>query len=285
METILQVLVNSLMLGFVYVIVALGLSLIFGILDIVNFAQGGLLILGSYITYFSWSVIGGPPFISIILAILVLMVVGIILYYGYLQFIPGSDSMRQIFALIGFSIILENLIMIIFGPESHTMNTTIGFLKIGPVQINEAYLYAAVLSVILVALTFFILYKTSLGTKIRAVADNPTAAGIVGINQSRIYFIALSIGFMLTGAAGGIITTYYTITPTGGLPFVIIAFTAVVLGGLGNLTGTIIGSFIVAFVQNATPIYLSPELNYVVIFLVFLAIVVFRPQGIMGGKI
>lgn len=284
METFFQVLVNTLMLGFVYVIVALGLSLLFGILDIVNFAQGGLLILGSYLTYTSWSIFGGPPYLSIIPAMLVLMVLGVFLYYGYLRFIPANDTMRQIFGLIGFSIVLENAIQMIFGAESFTLNNKLEFLKIGPIQINKAYLTAAELSVILVALTFFLLYRTSLGAKIRAVADNPTAAGIVGINHSTIYFVALSIGFILTGAAGGIISTYYTITPTGGIPFVILAFTAVVLGGLGNLTGTILGAFIVSMVQNFTSVYLSPGLDYVVLFLVFMFIVVVRPQGIMGGK-
>lgn len=284
METFIQVIVNTLMLGFVYVIVALGLSLLFGILGIVNFAQGGLLILGSYVTYASWLMFRGLPYLSIIFAMIFLMILGVILYYGYLRFIPANEPMRQIFGLIGFNIVIENAISIIFGPEPRTMNSELEFLKIGSIQINKPYLTAAILSIILVVLTFLLLYKTSLGAKIRAVADNPTAAGIVGINHSTIYFVALSIGFSLTGAAGGIILTYYTITPTGGVPFVILAFTAVVLGGLGNLTGTILGAFIVSLVQNFTSVYLSPGLDFVVLFLVFILIVVVRPQGIMGGK-
>jgi branched-chain amino acid transport system permease protein len=283
-ETFLQVIANTIMLGFVYVIVALGLSLLFGILDITNFAHGGLLILGSYLTYVSWSVFGGLSYLSIIPAIIALMVLGVLLYYCYLRFIPAKDSMRQVFGLIGFNIVLENGILMIFGPESITFNSEMVFIQLGPIVIYKAYLIAAGLSFILVAITFFILYKTTLGAKIRAVADNPTAAGIVGINYSTIYFIALSIGFGLTGAAGGVISTYYTITPTGGTPFVILAFTAVVLGGLGNLTGTILGAFIVSLVQNFTSVYLAPELEYVMLFLVFMFIVVVRPQGLMGGR-
>jgi branched-chain amino acid transport system permease protein len=275
---------NSLMLGFVYVIVALGLSLLFGVLDIVNFAHGGLLILGSYLTYVSWSVIGGLSYLSIIPAMFLLIIVGVLLYYGYLRFIPAQDSMRQILGLIGFNIVLENLILMIFGPESITLNSEKEFINIGSFVIYKPYLIAAGISLILVAVTFYILYKTSLGAKIRAVADNPTASGIVGINYSKIYFIALSIGFVLTGAAGGVISTYYTFTPTGGTSFVILAFTSVVLGGLGNLTGTILGAFIVSLVQNFTSVYLAPELEYVMLFLVFLFIVVVRPKGIMGGR-
>lgn len=272
------------MLGFVYVIVALGLSLIFGILDIVNFAHGGLLISGCYLTYVSWSVIGGPIYLSIIPAMVMLTILGVLLYYCYLRFIPSNDSMRQILGLIGFNIVLENLILMIFGSESVSMGNEMKFLNIGPFLIYKSYLIAAGLSFVLVALTFYVIYKTSLGAKIRAVADNPTAAGIVGINRSFIYLVALCIGFALTGAAGGVISTYYAFTPTGGIPFVILGFTAVVLGGLGNLAGTVVGAFIVSLVQNYAAVYLAPELEYVMLFLVFMLIVVIRPQGLMGGR-
>lgn len=284
MDVLIQVLVNAVLLGCVYVIVSLGLSLLFGILNIVNFAQGGLIILGSYITYVFWPLVGGFAYIAIIPAMFALMIVGVLLYYCYLRFIPADDFMRQIFGLVGFNIVIENGILLIFGPESVNMKTNMVFLDINGIEINQAYLIAAGLSVVLVAITFIILYKTPLGAKIRAVADNPAAAGLVGINQSTIYFVALSIGFVLTGAAGGVIATYYTMTPTGGTPFVILAFTAVVLGGLGNLAGTIVGAFVVSLVQNLTEVYLSPELDYVMLFLVFLLVVVARPQGIMGGK-
>ncbi|MFD1037389.1 branched-chain amino acid ABC transporter permease [Virgibacillus byunsanensis] len=281
---LLQVITNSIMLGFVLVIVALGLSLIFGILDIVNFAHGGLLISGGYLTYVSWSIIGGHPFFSIIPAMLMLTVIGILLYYCYLRFIPADDSVRQILGLIGFNIVMENLILMIFGSESISMNNESVYIHVGSLVIYKSYLIAAVLSLIMVAITFFILYRTTLGTKIRAVADNPIASGMVGINRSFIYLVALCIGFALTGAAGGIISTYYTLTPAGGLPFVILAFTAVVLGGLGNLFGTIVGAFIVSFVQNFTAVYLAPELEFVMLFLVFMTVVVLRPQGLMGGR-
>jgi branched-chain amino acid transport system permease protein len=284
MDMLLQVITNSIMLGFVLVIVSLGLSLIFGILDIVNFAHGGLLISGSYLTYVFWSVMGGQSFLAIIPAMAVLTIIGVLLYYCYLRFIPPDDATRQILGLIGFNIVLENLILMIFGPESISMNNKMEFINLGPVTINQSYLIAAGLSLVIVSITFYLLYRTTLGTKIRAVADNPVAAGIVGINRSMVYLIALCIGFALTGAAGGVISTYYTFTPVGGLPFVILAFTAVVLGGLGNLTGTILGAFIVSFVQNFTSVYLAPELEFVMLFLVFMTIVVVRPQGLMGGR-
>jgi branched-chain amino acid transport system permease protein len=279
-----QTIVNSIFLGIVYIIVALGLSLIFGILHIVNFAHGGLLILGSYLTYVIWKIIGGSQYLAIIPAMLLLMVLGILLYYFYLKFIPPKDTLRQVFGLIGLNIVLENGILMIFGPGSISMNSELKYISVGIISINLLYLIAAGISIILVGITMLLLYKTSLGAKIRAVADNPTAAGIVGINVSTIYFVALSIGFILTGAAGGVISTFYTFTPTSGIPFVILAFTAVVLGGLGNLMGTILGAFIVSFVQNFTSVFIAPELEYVMLFLIFLFIVVVKPQGIMGGR-
>jgi len=284
MELLLQVITNSILLGFVYVLVALGLSLIFGILHIVNFSHGALLILGGYMTYVFWKLIGGWPYAAIIPAMLVLTVVGVVLYYVYLRFIPPQEGLRQILGLVGFNMVLENVILMVFGPGTVSISSQLAFYRLGFININSKYLTAAILSVILVAVTFLILYRTSLGAKIRAVADNPTAAGIVGINVTKIYFIALCIGFLLTGAAGGVISTYYAVTPTGGIPFVILAFTIVVLGGLGNLLGTVIGAFIISFVQNFTSVYLAPELEFVMLFIIFLAIVVARPQGLIGGK-
>lgn len=285
MVELVQVLANSILLGCVYVVVSLGLSILFGILGIVNFAQGSLIIFGSYLAYVFVQELGLNVYTTIIPTMAAFLLVGIVVYYGYLRFIPARDFMRQIFGLVGLNLVIENGLLLVFGPQSVSLsNNAVSFVHMGPVLLNQTYLVAAGLAVILTVACFVILYGTAVGAKIRAVADNPVAAGLVGINRTTIYFVALSLGFVLTGAAGVTVATYYTLTPTGGAPFVILAFTAVVIGGLGSLVGTIVGAFSVSLVQNLTSVYLSPQLNYVMLFGVFMLVVIFRPQGILGEE-
>jgi len=283
MDDLLRVLVVGLMLGGIYGLVSLGLNLIFGVIRIVNFAHGELVMLGMYGAYLAYATLGLDPYIAWIVVVPVLFVVGWIVYRVVLRPLHGESSM-QIFATFGLLIIFQNTVLALTRGEGYSVPSKIASatLGLGEIRVTASRLiiFAAVTGAA-VALHLFLKY-TLTGKSIRAVTQDRQAARLMGINVERTFTITFGIGAALAGLAGVLLAPIYTLSPQIGGNFILAAFAVVVLGGLGSVAGAYFGGLIVGLVEAFAGYYIDPELKQAIWFLIFLAVLMVRPTGLFG---
>ncbi len=305
-ENVANALVAGLTIGCIYGLMCIGLGLIFGIMEIVNFAQGEFLMLGMFCSLYLASVTGalaflGPdigPFVGALCAGPIVFAGGALVY----QFIIGRVSgMRtasvigdnrfgQLIVTLGISLILQNGGLLLFGSTPQTVRTPLasravlisGFYGDATLFLNQARLIACVIAVVVACTLYVVMEYTTLGKAMRAAADNPTAATYMGIDVNRTYRLAFGIGSGITAVAGGLMATYLSFDPFVGFSYVVIMYSGVVLGGMGSIMGAFWGGLLVGFVQQCSTLVLPPQLQNAVIFVVFLLIMLLRPQGLFG---
>ena len=281
----LTALINGILIGGVYALISLGLTLVFGVMRVVNFAHAAFLMLGMYTAYFAWRYAEIDPSYGSILAFLAVAVLAVPLYYLLLRHAIRAGELNQLLLTAALLIILENAALLVFGPDTHSVQTpyqTAALHFLGS-YINVTYLIATVLSLVAFAALYMFLYRTTLGLAIRATAQNPLAATLIGINTHRAYALAFALGTGLTALGGAAILPYTAVYPTVGSVYVLLMFTAVVLGGLGHLAGAILGGLTVGIIQSLSAFYLPIQLQNLILFALFVVALVFRPQGLLGG--
>jgi branched-chain amino acid transport system permease protein len=305
-ENVLNAVAAGLIIGCLYGLMCIGLGLIFGIMKIVNFAQGELLMLGMYISLYvvgGFTAIGvlGPyvaPFVAALIAGPVLFGGGALLHRFLLSHVSGlSTAARldqggsgQLIVTLGISLILQNGGLILFGSTPQSVRTPLSARAfiIGPfggdtmLFLNQARVFACIIAIVIAVALWLVMERTRLGKALRAAADNPIAATYMGIDVDRAYRIAFGLGAGITAIAGGLMATYLSFTPFVGLDHVIIMYSGVVLGGMGSILGAFWGGLLVGFVQQVSALVLSPQLQNAAIFVVFLLIVGLRPEGLFG---
>jgi branched-chain amino acid transport system permease protein len=306
-ETFLQAATAGILIGCIYGLMCCGLSLIFGIMRVINFAQGEFLMLGMYIALYFMAGFGaigvlGPfvgPFIAALLAGPVLYAFGYALHRFLVRKVTGVNVVAaeaqghyaQLILTLGVSLILANGGLIAFGSIPQVVRTPLSSTAwvIGPlagdlieVFVNQARAYSALVSVAVVAGLLAFMNRSAVGRSLLAAADNPEAASYVGIDVDRAHRIAFAIGTAVTAVAGGLVATYYPFQPYVGLEFVIIMYAGVVLGGLGSVGGAFLGGFVIGLVQQLSTMVLPIQLQNTAMFVVFLLIVMFLPQGLLG---
>lgn len=285
MSVFMQVLVSSVLLAAVYFVLSLGLNIIFGVLDIVNFAHGAMIILGSYATFFIHQATGLSPWLLVLVDMILVGGLGAILYAGYLRFTVESPLVRM-FALIGFSSVVVSAILAIAGSDFRTVKIDYGTVNILGLPVRVSQIIAFGIALVLGAVTLALLNSTKTGKAVKAVVDDRVAVRLCGINDRRLSLLAFTVGAALAGAAGGVISTYVTFGPDSGLSFAIIAFAIVILGGLGDLVGGAIASLVVALVLTSVTVYWSSALTNTALFLLVLLVLLVRPRGVLGrGRI
>ena len=283
MENFLNVLVAGILLGGIYSLASIGLNLIFGVVRIVNFAQGELIMLAMYATAALTIGIGLDPYLSIVVVVPALFLLGVLLQRLILQPLQG-ESMMQIFATFGVLMIFQNLVTALTRGENVSIDTVYGstVIQLGTVNISLVRLIVLV-AVTLIAVGLNIWRRRSLaGKAIRAVAQDRQAARLMGIDVERTFMLAFGIGAALAGLAGALLTPIYTLSPQIGGNFILAAFAVVVLGGLGSVTGAFIGGFIVGIVEAFAGFYIDPVLKQAIWFLIFIIVLIVRPQGLLG---
>lgn len=283
MENFLNVLVAGILLGGIYSLASIGLNLIFGVVRIVNFAQGELIMLAMYATAALTIGIGLDPYLSIVVVVPALFLLGVLLQRLILQPLQG-ESMMQIFATFGVLMIFQNLVTALTRGENVSIDTVYGstVIQLGTVNISLVRLIVLV-AVTLIAVGLNIWLRRSLaGKAIRAVAQDRQAARLMGIDVERTFMLAFGIGAALAGLAGALLTPIYTLSPQIGGNFILAAFAVVVLGGLGSVTGAFIGGFIVGIVESFAGFYIDPVLKQAIWFLIFIVVLIVRPQGLLG---
>lgn len=280
---LVQALITGLLIGAVYGLVAMGLTLIFGVLEIVNFAHGAMLTLGMYVTFVFVDSVGMNPYATILVVVPVLFVFGALVQTGILNRAIGQPLENQLLLTFGLSILIENALLLWFGATPRRVGVTFG----APVRILGAVatfprIVAFVGALVLAGLLYYFLQRTKIGTAVRAVGHNPMGASLVGIDSRRINVLTFGVGVSTVGAAAVLVAPFLQLEPITGASFTIIAFVVVVLGGLGDVIGALIGGLVVGLVQQFGGVLFPDQDNLLPVFVVFLLTLFLRPEGLFG---
>ena len=283
MDQILNVLVFGLLLGGIYGLVSIGLNLIFGVVRIVNFAQGELVMFGMYGSYYAYAFLGIDPYLSVFVVAPLVGLLGVAMQRLVIQPLHNESNM-QIFATFGLLMMFQNIMLMLSRGEAYSIGGQVGaaVLTVGDLSISVVRLVTlAATTLITIALHLF-LRHTMTGKAIRAVTQDKRAARVMGINVERTFLFTFGIGAALAGMAGALLTPIYSITPSVGGSFILAAFAVVVLGGLGSVWGAYIGGLIVGVVEAFAGYYIDPALKNAIWFIIFLVVLIVRPSGLMG---
>ncbi len=287
MDIFLQLIANGVLLGGVFALISIGLTLIFGIVRVVNFAHGELLMVGLYAAWILSSQFGLNPYLAALPLAVVFFGIGAAMQRTIIQPLMGADPHVQIFATVGVGTALANAALMIFSADLRSVNLPWARQAtdlFGIASVSRGNLVAFAVSVAATVALMVFLQRTHLGRAIRAVAQNRYAAPLMGIDVNRIYAITFGLGTACVGLAAAVLSPLYPAFPTVGSFFVLIAFVVVVLGGMGSLEGAVIGALIIGLVDSLAGYYIAPDLKEVVYFAIFLGILVVRPAGLYGVR-
>lgn len=287
MTTFLQVLLNGLMLGGLFAIVSIGLTLIFGIVKVVNFAHGEFLMAGMFATWMITTSLGLHPYAAVIVVVPALFILGALTQRLLIQpLMAADDDHVQIFATVGLSTAMINLALLIFGADiANTPNFGLRTpIEIGPLRVLTGQIYIFIAAIALVVALEMFLKNSQTGRAIRAVAQHRSAAELMGVNVSRIYILSFGLGAACVGLAAVMIAPLYPTSSTIGTYFVLTAFVVVVLGGLGSIPGAFFGALIIGVIDSMSGYYIGSDLREAVVFSIFLIILILRPSGLFGKK-
>jgi branched-chain amino acid transport system permease protein len=307
LEGFLQALAAGLLVGGIYGLMCVGLAMIFGIMRVINFAQGDFMMLGMYVAFFILVGLGVNnlfgatigPYVAILLAAPVLLLFGYLIHRLLISRVTGARTAglegeghyAQLILTLGIALVLQNGSQVLFGSQLVSIRTPLSSAawEIGPywgdfvsVFINKGRGLAALFSVLAILGLWLVITRSRLGRSLRAAADNPEASTYMGIDVDRAYRIAFAIGTCITALAGGLLATNYPFHPFVGLEFVIVMYAGVVLGGMGSILGAFWGGMTIGLVQQLSTLVLPTQLQNTAIFVCFLLIVILRPQGFFG---
>ncbi|MEM1982467.1 MAG: branched-chain amino acid ABC transporter permease [Sulfolobales archaeon] len=286
MDTVmfLQIFVNAMLLGGMYAIISIGLNIIFGVLKIVNFAHGELIMLGMYISYWLAVIYGLNPYLTLPLTALALFLIGAGIERILIKPILNAPSINQLLTTAALILIIQNVALILWRADYRGVTVRMPLISIGPIFVSGTRLVAFVGGIAASLILYYILMRTDTGIRIRAVAQDPEVSQILGVNVPRIQTLTFCLGSLLAGIAGSLMIPIFMVNPTVGGGFGLIAWVIIVLGGLGSFTGALIGSFIVGLIEAYVGVLISLEVARAVAFFAFILILLFRPSGILGEK-
>jgi branched-chain amino acid transport system permease protein len=277
---------NGVTTGAVYALIALGLTLIYGVLHIINFAHGAALMVALYAVYLLKTQWGIDPYLALPIVVPGMFALGYGLQRGVINRAGRGKDENILLVTLGISIVLENLALLVFKSDTRSIETayTLTTVAIGPATISLAKLVAFGGAVAASAVLLLILTRTDLGRAIRAVAKEKHGAKLMGIDVEHVYAMCFGIGLACVGAAACFLLPAYYVNPLVGAGFVPVAFTIVVLGGMGSFVGALVGGLLIGVVESLGGLYLGESLGQIGIFVVFIAVLLFRPQGLFGAK-
>lgn len=280
----LQTTLNGLMIGGVYALVAVGLTLIFGVMKIVNFAQGEFLMLGMYVSWMLARFAGLGPYEALAISAVVMFSIGYLVFRLMIVRVIGKKDEEFILLTLGLSIFLQNGILMIFSADYYTVNSSLknSSISLADLTLTLPRVIAFVVALAMVAGLTFLLQKTDTGRAMRACAESREIATLLGIKPMRSFTLAFCIGVALAGIAGVLLTPMFYVYPGVGTLFNTTAFVVVVLGGMGSVPGALLGGLIIGIVESLTGSYLSLDLSQLSTFAIFLIVLFLRPSGLLG---
>jgi branched-chain amino acid transport system permease protein len=285
-EIVAEAVLNGLLTGAVYGLVALGLTLVYGVLHIINFAHGALLTLAMYAAFVAWSVFGLDPYVAILPLVPIFFGLG----YGVQRFVIGPASRGEdsniLLVTLGLSIVIENVMLAVF--RSDTLSVQVPYamevVEVGPILLGFPRVVGFGVAFLVALVLFVLLTMTDTGRAIRAVAKERTGAALVGIEVNHVYAVTFGIGAACLAVAACLLLPFFYVNPRVGNAFVLVAFTIVVLGGMGSVPGALLGGLFIGVVESLSGLYLGDSLGQIGIFLIFILVLLFRPTGLFGAK-
>jgi branched-chain amino acid transport system permease protein len=286
---ILQALIAGCLVGMSYALMAIGFTFIFGVLRIVNFAHGHLVVAAGFLTFALLTYLHIHPYLSFIFIIPIFFLLGIAIYKGLLRHILKAPTQSQFALTIGLMIFIEHILLLCFGGKmrSTPIRYTYKSIMFGPISIGGSRLVAFLIALASVFILYLLLRKTFWGKAVRAVADDRDSSQLVGVNLEKIFISAVGLSVVYAAIGGIAVMPYTVIQPSSGIDFMIRSFMVVVLGGIGSIGGAIVGGLIVGIIETVAVMYFveTPSLAYVVSLFVLITMIFIKPSGLLGGKL
>ncbi|MCM0083409.1 branched-chain amino acid ABC transporter permease [Geomonas sp. Red32] len=279
-----QSLISGLLIGGVYALIGIGLTIIFGVMRIINFAHGDIMMIGMYLTYNLFTLAGIDPFVSVAITIPIMFLFGALLQKVFINRVLNALPQNQILLTIGLGLIMSNTMMLIFTSDYQILTTSYSSssFRLFHISISQPLAISFVITAGITALLYWFFMKTDTGQAIRATAQDRDAAQLMGINVKRMSIIAFGLGSSLAGTAGALISPTYYIFPQIGSTFTLKAFVITVLGGMGSILGATLGGILIGVAESMGAVYISSGWKDVVVFVLFLLVLVFKPSGLLG---
>ncbi len=287
MELMIQVFVSGLLLGGIYAIISIGLNLIFGIVRIINFAHGEMVMIAMYLTYWSNVLFGIDPYVSIVFVVPIMFALGVIIQRVVVQPILEASSIMRIFTTVALSLILQNLALIIWKGDFRSVQTSYSMATVeySGIIFSVPRLISFLVALVSLGVLYYFLKHTSVGKAMRAIVEDYSVSRLMGVGVEKMYIFAFGLGSAFCGLAGALLMPFSSVYPTVGLHYTLVAFVVVVLGGLGNMGGTLLAALFIGVVESFSGTYIAPALKETVYFGIFIAVLLVRPQGLFGkGK-
>jgi branched-chain amino acid transport system permease protein len=285
MIAFLQVLVNGILNGLVYALVATGLSLIWGVMDVINFAHGDYLMVAMYTSFWIGALLGVDPVLSWIVSGAFLFLIGALTYKLIIRYTVGRSAISALLATFGLSMFLKNVCLYLFSPNFRLLSKTVlggKTIETGGVIFPVPQLVTALSALVVIVLVYYMVKKTRLGWAIQATAMDKEAAELMGIDTERIYLLVFGLGGSCVGIAGGLLPSYLAVHPEVGLLFGLLAFVIVAMGGFGSIPGALFAALMVGLVESFSGFFIAPVFKYVAVFALYLLVVMIRPKGLFG---
>ena len=272
--------------GGVFSLMAVGLTLIFGVMRVVNFAHGDMMVWGMYLAWLLATRGGIDPYVGFVVCAAALFVLGFVVQRVLVQRIVDAPHEMQILLMLGVALVLENTALLAFGPEPQRVRSALAqsTVWLGPVFVDVARLIAFGVAVVLTLLLSLLLFRTDVGRSIRAAADNTYGALVIGTDVRRVYAVAFGVGAACVGAAGALVAPLLPFQPSTGLQLSVASFNIVIIGGMGSLLGAFVGGLLVAVAESLGAVFLKPSLKELVSFSLLVLILLFRPAGLFGRR-
>jgi len=280
----LSFLVDGLLLGFVYGIAAMGMSLIWGVMKVINLSHNMLIVYGMFMAYLLFNNLGINPYLAILLVAIVGLLMGMLIYVIAVQRVINAPQLSTLLATFSISMIMTGLATAMWTNSPRNVEYSLGSLSLGPVTLPGTRVVAALVAILAAGGLFLFLYRTRPGRYIRAVANNRAAAEMVGVPSNRILALSFGLGAMVAAISGGLIATFFPFNVLSGMNYQLKSFVVCVLGGLGNPLGALIGGLILGMLEGVIPIFAQTSWVPVFEFGLFVLIIIFRPNGLFGAK-
>jgi branched-chain amino acid transport system permease protein len=286
-EIYLNVAIGGLLTGLVYGLMALGLSVIFGIVRVVNFAHGEMMTVAMYLAVVLFASLGLDPLVMMLPIAALLFGLGYAVQRVLINPFIARPEHSQFMLMVAVALIIVNSLLLIFGPDAHNVQTSYAFdsFAVGPLIVDATKLYAGLTAILVAAFLFGFFRFAPLGKAIRACADNYTGALVVGLDVKRLYALSFGIGAACVGAAGAIIVLIVDVTPPLGPAYTLLAFVIVITGGLGSMPGALLGGILIGLTEAMAGLFFTPSAKSMFAFAILVLVLLFRPQGIMGRRL
>jgi branched-subunit amino acid ABC-type transport system permease component len=281
---IIASLIDGLLLGFVYGVAAMGLTLIFGVMDVINLSHGPIIALGMFGMYLIFNAVGLNPYLIILLVALMGLLLGIVIYFIAVKRVINAPHLSSLLATFAVNMIIIGIGTAVFTTSPRNVEFSLGSVQIGPVTLLGTRAAAALIAILVTAALYLFLYRTRPGKYIRAVTNNRSAAELVGVPSDRILALSFGLGTMLAALSGALIATFFPFTILSGGAYELKSFVIAVLGGLGNPIGALFGGLILGVLEGIIPAFMEASWVPVIEFGLFVLILLFRPKGLFGAE-